>query len=183
MTGILKYALIGAFSGALFGAWNFLLLPELPGEETPFWEFLEMISNETGAGLFYGVIAGFFLRRSLDFSRLHWLPFIIVSGASYLAAVRFAIMLYQPGIGDLQTALIGAAAGFVGALSLSGATAFLARKARRPAFFIATTIAGAAVGLLLPVGLNSEADATWIAFFALWQAAYAAASAWGARLS
>jgi hypothetical protein len=45
-----------------------------------------------------------------------------------------------------------------------------------------TTIAGGLFGLLLPVALNADLLAVWIAFFALWQAGYAAATAASLRL-
>jgi hypothetical protein len=181
MNAIAKYALFGAFSGALFGLWNFGFLQSLPGEETIFLDVLSELSNKGGAGLFYGVVVGAVLRRPLQLSAVSWLLYVVASALSYYAAINVAIYLYDRQ-SDLMTAVAGAAAGLVGAILLSAATAILAPLARRRPFFAATAIAGAALGLLLPVGLNADSLAMWIAFFALWQAAYAAATAYALRL-
>jgi len=177
-----KYGLFGVFSGALYGLWTFGFLESLSGSESPALEWLSEISNQAGAGLFYGVIVGAMLRRPLGFSLGQWLIFVLAAGLCYYAAVNVAIASYDRN-SDVMTAVAGGAAGLVGAALLSAVTAILSPVARHGLFFAATVISGAAVGLLLPIGLNLDTIPMWIAFFALWQGAYAAATAYATRIS
>ena len=101
---------------------------------------------------------------------------------SYYAAVNVAITLYDRQ-NDLLTALAGAAAGAAGALLLGIATAILSPLARQTLFFVSTIVAGLLVGTLLPIGINADTLTMWIGFFALWQAAYAAATAFSLRFA
>lgn len=182
MNAIVKYALLGAISGALYGLWTFGLLESLPGSEKPVLDWLETISNQGGAGLFYGAIVGAFLRRPLGFTTISWILFIIAGGLCYYVAVNVAIILYDRQ-SDAMTMIGGGAAGLVGALLYSAATAGLSSVARHARFFVATTLAGAVLGLLLPLGLDVDSVPMWIAFFALWQAGYAGATAWATRIA
>jgi hypothetical protein len=182
MHAMAKFALIGAFSGALYGLWNFGFLASLEGEETQLWDIAELVSNQAGAGIFYGIIVGAALRRPLALSGVKWMALIIAAALSYYAAVNVAITLYDRQ-NDLLTALAGAAAGAVGALLLGIATAILSPMARQTLFFVSTIVVGLLVGALLPIGINADSLAMWIGFFALWQAAYAAATAYATRIS
>lgn len=181
MQAMAKCALLGAISGALYGLWTFGVLEALSGSEKPVFDFLETISHQAGAGLIYGVIVGAFLRKPLGFSTVTWLLFIVAGGLCYYAAVNVAILLYDRD-SNVMTAIGGGAAGLVGALLFSAATAALSPAARHARFLVATTIAGTVLGLLLPLGLNIDSVSMWIAFFALWQAGYATAAAFGLRL-
>lgn len=181
MYAMAKFALLGAISGALYGLWTFGVLEALPGSEKPVFDWLETISNQGGAGLFYGVIVGAILRRPLGFSIATWMLFVIAGGLCYYAAINVAILLYDRE-SSLMTAIGGGAAGLVGAFLFSAAAAALSSAARHARFLAATTIAGTVLGLLLPLGLNIDSVSMWIAFFALWQAGYAAATAFGLRL-
>lgn len=181
MKAMVKYAPLGAISGALYGLWTFGILEALPGSEKPVVDLLETISSQGGAGLFYGVIVGAFLRRPLGFGTIAWLIFVLAGGICYYAAVNVAIMLYDRQ-SDAMTAVAGGVAGLVGALLLSAATAILSPLARHGRFLVATALSGALLGLLLPLGLNIDSVPMWVAFFALWQAGYAAATAHALRL-
>jgi len=182
MYAMAKFALLGAISGALYGLWTFGVLESLPGSEKPVLDWLETISNQGGAGLIYGVIVGALLRRPLGFSTITWLLFIIAGGACYYAAVNIAILFYDRE-SNVMTAIGGGAAGLVGAFLFSAATAGLSSAARHGRFLAATTITGAVLGLLLPLGLNIDSVSMWIAFFALWQAGYAGATAYATRIA
>lgn len=182
MHGMAKFALLGAISGALYGLWTFGILESLPGSEKPVLDWLETISNQSGAGLIYGVIVGAILRRPLGFSIATWMLFIIAGGLCYYAAINVAILLYDRE-SNVMTAIGGGAAGLVGAFLFSGATAGLSSAARHGRFLGVTTITGAVLGLLLPLGLNIDSVSMWIAFFALWQAGYAGATAYATRIA
>ncbi|MDF3073166.1 MAG: hypothetical protein K0S54_833, partial [Alphaproteobacteria bacterium] len=134
-----------------------------------------------GAGLFYGVIVGAALRRPLGFTQLGWPLLIVASGVSYYIAFSVAVQFHDQNSPAI-TALAGGIAGLAGALLLTAATAALSPLARTARFFVVTGIAGAVLGLLLPVPLNADSLPAWIGFFALWQACYAAATAYALRL-
>lgn len=181
MNAIARYALFGAFSGALYGLWNFGFLELVDVGDRVIADVLEEISNRAGAGLLYGVIVGAALRRPLGFSPLGWPLYVVASGVSYYIAFSVAVHFHDQNSPAI-TALAGGIAGMVGALLLNAATAALSPLARTARFFVLPAIAGAALGLLLPVPLNVDALAGWIGFFAVWQACYAAATAYALRL-
>jgi len=68
-------------------------------------------------------------------------------------------------------------------LLLGLATIALSARARHLVFLAATAAAGALCGLLLPLPLDVDQLAMWIAFFAVWQGTYAAATAFSLRLA
>ena len=175
--GVGKFALIGGFSGALYGLWQFGFLMSLGDSGVALPEGLTVASGEVGAGLFYGIVVGAALRRDLGLTRFSWLAYIIAASASCLAAIHAAIALYDYRGPEWVATAAGGAAGGLGALLLSGATALLSRRARDGGFVALTAAAGALCGLALPLALEADSLVAWIAFFALWQAAYAGAPA------
>ena len=130
-----------------------------------------------GAGLFYGVIVGFFLRRELDWHLWKWPLFVVAASASYAAAFALTIRLAGYANSDLAMAGIGALAGGLGAFLLDLATAALSQRGRHLKFLIPTALIGAVLGA--PVGkvFESESIVAWVVFYAVWQSAYAGWSA------
>jgi len=181
VNGVAKFALFGAISGALYGLWNFGFLETVEFGELWLTNSIEEISHRAGAGLFYGVIVGAMLRRPLGLAVSAWLIFILAAALSYYGAFAVTVQIYDRQ-SELIATLAGGAGGVAGALLLGSATAILSPSARSARFFVMTTIAGGLFGLLLPVALNADLLAVWIAFFALWQAGYAAATAASLRL-
>ncbi len=174
---IAKYALLGAFSGALYGLWHFgfLMAVDEPGNNAI--DSIGLFSAFAGAGLFYGVIVGAALRGDLGLDLLRWALLAIAATGSYYAAVEIELALDPVAGSDGETLLSGAVAGAAGGLLLALATAALAPRARKPRFIVMATIAGALFGALLLLPQQFDVMASWIAFFAAWQAAYAAATA------
>jgi hypothetical protein len=182
VNAIARYALFGAFSGALYALWNFGFLDSVDVGDRMIADVLEEISNRGGAGLFYGVIVGAALRRPLGFTPLGWPLYAIAAGISYYMAFSVAVHFHDQNSPAI-TALAGGIAGMAGALLLNAATAALSPLARTARFFVVTAIAGAVLGLLLPLPLNADSLPGWIGFFAVWQAGYAAATAHALRLT
>lgn len=166
------FAPLGALSGALYGLVQFGLIFE---KDNVGW--FGVVLSYIGAGLFYGVIVGLFLRRELDWHIWKYPLFIVAAAASYAAAFVLTIKLAGSANDALAMAGIGALAGGVGALLLDLATAALSRRGRHLKFLIPTALIGAVLGA--PVGkvVESESVAAWVVFFAVWQAAYAGWSA------
>ena len=181
MNAIARYALFGAFSGALYGLWNFGFLESVDVGDRMIADVLEELSNRAGAGLFYGVIVGAALRKPLGFTQPGSLLYVVASGVCYYIAFSVAVHLHDRN-DPMVTTLAGGIAGAVGALLLNAATAALSPLARTVRFFVVAAIAGAVFGLLLPLPLNADSLAGWIGFFAVWQAGYAAATAYALRL-
>lgn len=164
------FAPLGAFSGALYGLVQFTLAPPDSGK-------IGQILVYIGAGLFYGVIVGWILRRELDWHPWKWPAFVVAAAASYCVAVLISINLGGAAETALAKAGIGALSGAVGALLLDLATAALSRRGRHLKFLIPTALIGAVLGA--PVFQVADADqiVVWMAFFAVWQGAYAGWSA------
>ncbi|MEO8559643.1 MAG: hypothetical protein ABI439_11315 [Rhodospirillales bacterium] len=164
------FAPLGAVSGALYALVQFgLFNPD--GEVGGLLKWV-------GAGLFYGVIVGFFLRRELDWHLWKLPAFIVAAGVSYLAAFELTIKLASNGpTSDLQMAGIGALAGGLGALLLDLAVAALSRRGRHLKFLVPTALIGAVLGAPIGKVVESESVVVWVAFFAIWQGAYAGWSA------
>jgi len=167
-----RFAALGAASGALYGLVEYGALFQ--------HDVLIRIANALqwiGAGLFYGVIVGAYLRRELDWHPCKWPAFIVAASVAYAAAFYLTIALWDPQSSALGHAAIGALTGGLGALLLDLATAALSQRARHLRFVVPTALIGALLGA--PIGQVVEADsvALWMAFLAVWQAAYAGWSA------
>lgn len=166
------FAPLGTLSGALYGLIQFGLIFD---KDNLGW--FGIVLSYIGAGLFYGLIVGFFLRRELDWHIWKWPLFVVAASLSYMAAFFLTIKLWDIQASAALQAAIGALAGGVGALLLDLATAALSRRGRHLKFLIPTALIGAVLGA--PVGkvYDSESIVVWMAFFAVWQAAYAGWSA------
>ena len=165
---IAKYALLGGFSGALYGLWHFGFLMAVDGPGKDAVDYIGLASAFAGAGLFYGIIVGAALRGDLGFGLARWALLALAAAGSYFAAVEIALAI-DP-------------AGGVGLL-LALATAILVDGARKTRFVALATVSGALLGLLQPLTAELDTMAAWTAFFAVWQAGYAAATAFSLRLT
>lgn len=164
------FAPLGALSGALYALVQFGLLPPDSGK-------LGQILIYIGAGLFYGVIVGWFLRRELDWHPWKWPAFVVAAAASYCVAVLITINLSGNGDTALARAGIGALSGAVGALLLDIVTALLSRRGRHLKFLIPTALIGAVLGAPVFQVADARQIVVWMAFFVVWQGAYAGWSA------
>jgi len=164
------FAPLGAVSGALYGLIQFGVLTPRTGD-------VGHVLMYIGAGLFYGVIVGYFLMRELDWHTWKWPLFVVAAAASYCAAVVLTIKLTSGTSGDLAMAKVGALAGGLGALLLDLMTALLSQRGRHLKFLIPTVLIGAVLGAPIGKVVESESIVVWAAFFAVWQAAYAGWSA------
>jgi hypothetical protein len=166
------FAPLGAGSGALYGLVQFYGL----SDHGLFGHVGDLLRN-IGAGLFYGVIVGFYLRRELDWHPWKWPAFIVAASICYAVAFNMTIALWSAAATPLVEAGIGALAGGVGALLLDLVTAALSQRARHLRFLIPTALIGALLGAPIGAVVDADSIAVWVAFFAVWQSAYAGWSA------
>ena len=170
-------AAAGALSGALYAVWV-IKATEKIGKIGDAGSLLDLVSHHAGAGIFYALIVGAVLHRTWKFEIWRWALWVIGAGLCYAAAYRLAIRLYSDSPDDLTPInfAVGALAGLVGAALLGALSAVLFPPLRQRRLAIMGAAAGALVGLALPLALRAESLLGWMAFFAVWQAAYAAAS-------
>lgn len=180
---IAKYALLGGFSGALYGLWHFGFLMAVDGPGKDAVDYIGLASAFAGAGLFYGIIVGAALRGDLGFGLARWALLALAAAGSYFAAVEIALAIDPAGGVGAYTFVAGATAGAAGGLLLALATAILVAGARKTRFVALATVSGALLGLLQPLTAELDTMAAWTAFFAVWQAGYAAATAFSLRLT
>ena len=169
-------ALAGAISGALYALWLGFGTNSL-GNLGRAGNVLDDLSHNAGAGIFYAVIVGAVLQAALKFEAWRWALWVVAAGISYAAAFQLAIQLYQPNQDwVVVNFLAGGAAGVVGATLLCAASAALFPVLRDGRLVVMGAVAGGIVGLALPLALQADAIPACIAFFAVWQSAYAVAS-------
>ena len=170
-------AAAGAISGTLYALWV-IKATEKIGRIGDAGSVLDLISHHAGAGIFYAVIVGAILQRAWKFEAWRWALWVVGAGLCYAAAYRLAIYLYGDSPDDLTPAnfAVGAIAGLVGAGLLGALSAALFPPLRLRRLVIMGAAVGALVGLALPLALRAESLLGWMAFFAVWQAAYAVAS-------
>jgi uncharacterized membrane protein (UPF0136 family) len=171
---VLYFALLGAGSGAIAtalvfavpGSWEFEAAPRLilsPASLTP--------------GLVFGVIIGLALSLRRLASPLAYAGYILASTLSYLAAFLLASEVLLEHVD--QIVVIGLIAGLFGSACLTGYSALRFVFLRRWVPCLLMLIAGCLLGGLLPMAVKTEGIFPAMAFFALWQAGYAAALATG----
>jgi hypothetical protein len=131
-------------------------------------------------GLIFGLAIGFLWHRRGMISGRGLLGYGVASAVSHFVAFEFALHTFDqwPGISEnLALALSGVIAGFIGCCLLGTAVVFLLRVRFRSALGVPVLV-GAAFGVLLPL-INLGDDHLglgWLAFYVLWQGAYAASS-------
>ena len=169
-------ALAGIVSGTLYALWVGYGTEAL-GRLGRSGGVLDDLTHHAGAGIFYAVFVGGVLHAAWKFEAWRWALWIVGAGISYAVAFNLAIQLYEPKVDwAIVNFLCGGAAGVVGAALLGGFSAVLFRPLRHGRMVLAGAVFGGIVGLALPLALQSDAVWGWIAFFALWQGAYAVAS-------
>lgn len=173
-------AALGMFSGA--AAWalvNFTSDTGLRFEWTLFHGAIVFYPASVFPGLVFGLIIGVPLRRRGKVDGLRQLGFAAAAAFAYFCAFHVAFHVsdtFSPGdpLGDfVGLAASGIPAGLVGSLVLGLSMRLLFRAPSRLVLRLPVLVGGAAGALL---GLI-EYDRTLLAFFVLWQGAYAASLA------
>jgi hypothetical protein len=131
-------------------------------------------------GLVFGLAVGVYLAARGRLGGTGVIGYVLASCGSYLLAyhVAFVTLGMMRGDGLVATAVAGMAGGLCGSLALGFFTLVLLRADARAVRL--SIVIGAAAGSLLPLlawGLASGPGLGPLAFFAVWQAAYAASLA------
>ncbi len=169
---IAVFALLGALSGAIAT----VLLFTLPTDrQIEIGGFLMLSPLSIGAGLVFGFIFGCVLNSRALASARSAVLFTMASTASYFVAVNLALHLVDE-LNEIWQ--IGMIAGLAGSACLTASAATLLPVVRQVKPIALMLVAGCLFGVLLEVALaEGEIFWRWLALFAPWQAAYAAAFA------
>lgn len=163
-----RFAMVGAACGAI--AWGLILALETLGLplHLEVWDVVQLQPLSLLPGLVFGLGVGWLLRRRGG--RLAGYAAAATAGHFCAYHVAYHLFMAADGPEALRLALAGLAAGAVGAAVLGAAT-------QPPLRRLPVVVGGAAGVLLALVLLPGEPGPGWLAFFVLWQAAYAAALA------
>jgi hypothetical protein len=176
----IRLGVVGAISGAV--AWGVIVgLRRL--DVRPVFDgigFVQLGPFTLVPGLMFGLLVGSYLAARGGWSVAQRAGYVLASGGSYLVAyhVAFVALGMMGGDSEVAAAAAGVVAGLCGSLLLGFFTLALLQPA--PRALRLSIIVGAAAGALLPLltwGLGSGPAAGPLAFFALWQGAYAASLA------
>ena len=127
---IAKYALLGGFSGALYGLWHFGFLMAVDGPGKDAVDYIGLASAFAGAGLFYGIIVGAALRGDLGFGLARWALLALAAAGSYFAAVEIALAIDPAGGVGAYTFVAGGRGGRIAAGAGNGHPG--GRRAKNP---------------------------------------------------
>jgi hypothetical protein len=186
-SNVMTLAAFGTLSGAT--AWALIHLIDVVGSWFGWSEFelvdLFLDALQLFPGLVFGLVIGALLHRRGKVEGLRQVGYVAASGLAYFCAVLVAShvknTLFSPSILRLHVvdlAISGIPGGLVGCLLLGLMTMLLLRAPGRLVLRWPVLVGGAAGALLGLLALeHDDWDLGLLAFFVLWQGAYAASLA------
>jgi hypothetical protein len=188
-SNVMTLGALGMLSGAV--AWALVFLPGVVGLRvwwtvfrvanlSPDWVILSPLS--LFPGLVFGFVVGVLLHRRGKVCGVRLAEYVAAAGAVYFCAFHVAWNVYPAfSLTDKDVVgyvISGIAAGIVGSLLLGLMTMLLLQSPGRQVLQLPVLVGGAAGALLgLVAHDHSRWGWTYLAFFVLWQGAYAASLA------